>query len=80
MVCYTLNGAGKAHVGPDLNLPQNPTEYLVPTALRQLIRNPGSVRSWPAMQMPGFDQEALSDHEIEMIIEYLAHVAGRKKS
>lgn len=32
------------------------------------------------MQMPGFDQEALSDHEIEMIIEYLAHVAGRKKS
>ena len=36
MVCYTLNGAGNAHVGPDLNLPQNPTEYLVPTALRQL--------------------------------------------
>jgi len=46
MVCYTLNGAGNAHVGPDLNLPQNPTEYLVPAALRQLIRNPASVRSW----------------------------------
>jgi hypothetical protein len=32
MVCHTLNGAGNAHVGPDLNRPQNPTEYLVPTA------------------------------------------------
>lgn len=80
MVCHTLNGAGNAHVGPDLNRPQNPTEYLMPAALRQLIRNPASVRSWPAMQMPGFDQDAISDQEIDLIVQYLAHMAGRKKS
>ena len=80
MVCHTLNGAGSAHVGPDLNIPQNPTEYLAPTALRQLIRNPASVRTWPDMKMQGFDQEALSDHEIDLIIHYLAHMAGRKKT
>lgn len=78
MVCHTLNGAGSAHVGPDLNLPQNPTEYFQPKALRQLIRNPASVRSWPDMQMKGFDQQALSDHEIALIIQYLTHMAGRK--
>ncbi|MFO1153003.1 MAG: cytochrome c [Rhodospirillales bacterium] len=79
MVCHALNGAGSAHVGPDLNLPQNPTEYLQPSALRQLIRDPASVRSWPAMQMPGFDAAALSDHDIDLITQYLAHMAGRKK-
>jgi mono/diheme cytochrome c family protein len=80
MVCHTLNGAGNAYVGPDLNIPQNPTEYLAPTALPQLIRNPASVRNWPDMKMQGFDQDALSDHEIDLIIQYLAHMAGRKKT
>ncbi|MFO1128018.1 MAG: cytochrome c [Rhodospirillales bacterium] len=79
MVCHRLNGAGSADVGPDLNLPQNPTEYLQPAPLRQLIRNPASLRSWPAMQMQGFDDEALSDHDIDLITQYLAHMAGRKK-
>ena len=32
------------------------------------------------MKMPGFDQDALSDHEIDLIIGYLAHMAGRKKT
>ena len=80
MVCHTLNGAGSAHVGPDLNIPQNPTRYLTSPALRQLIRNPASVRTWPDMKMQGFDQEALSDHEIDLIIHYLAHMDGRKKT
>lgn len=80
MVCHTLNGAGSAHVGPDLNIPQNPTDYLTPTALHQLIRNPASVRTWPEMRMPGFDQQALSDHEIDLVIGYLAHMAGRKEN
>jgi mono/diheme cytochrome c family protein len=30
------------------------------------------------MQMQGFDKEALSDPEIEEIIAYLRHMAGRK--
>jgi mono/diheme cytochrome c family protein len=80
VVCHTLNGAGNAHVGPDLNVPQNPTGYLTSTALHQLIRNPASVRNWPDMKMQGFDQDALSDHEIDLIIQYLAHMAGRKKT
>lgn len=80
MVCHTLNGAGNAHVGPDLNIPQNPTEYLAPLALHQLIRNPASVRHWPDMKMQGFDEDALSDHEIDLIIDYLAHMAGRKRT
>jgi hypothetical protein len=28
--CHKLNGAGASDVGPDLNLPQNPTEYFTP--------------------------------------------------
>jgi mono/diheme cytochrome c family protein len=79
MVCHTLNGAGSAHVGPDLNIPQNPTRYLTSPALRQLIRNPASVRTWPDMKMQGFDQDALSDREIDLITQYMAHMAGRKK-
>lgn len=30
MVCHRMNGAGDAEVGPDLNLPLGPTEYLTP--------------------------------------------------
>lgn len=77
LVCHPLNGAGPARVGPDLNIPQNPTEYLKPTALRQLIRDPASVRHWPEMKMQGFDENALSNQEIDLIMEYLAHMAGR---
>jgi hypothetical protein len=28
--------------------------------------------------MKGFDKEALSDHEIDLIVAYLRHMAGRK--
>jgi hypothetical protein len=48
--------------------------------LHQLIRNPASVRNWPDMKMQGFAQDALSDHEIDLIIQYLARMAGRKKT
>src|SRR6516164_4616568 len=50
--CHKLNGAGASNVGPDLNLPQNPTEYFTPQGLHDLIHNPRSVRTWPAMIMP----------------------------
>jgi mono/diheme cytochrome c family protein len=76
--CHKLNGAGASNVGPDLNLPQNPTEYFTPQGLHDLIHNPRSVRTWPAMIMPAF-ADTLSDREIELIIAYLKHMAGRKQ-
>jgi mono/diheme cytochrome c family protein len=30
LACHRLNGAGDAQVGPDLNVPHNPTEYFQP--------------------------------------------------
>ena len=76
--CHKLNGAGASDVGPDLNLPQNPTEYFTPQGLHDLIRNPRSVRTWPAMIMPAF-ADTLSDGEIELIVAYLKNMAGRKQ-
>jgi mono/diheme cytochrome c family protein len=78
LVCHKLNGAGSADVGPDLNRPENPTEYFQESALKRYIRDPASLRHWPAMHMRGFDQAALSDREIDLIVAYLHHMAGRK--
>jgi mono/diheme cytochrome c family protein len=79
LTCHKLNGAGAADVGPDLNRPQNPTEYLTPQGLHDLIRNPKAVRSWPAQAMPALS-DYLSDREIELIIAYLKHMAVRKQA
>jgi mono/diheme cytochrome c family protein len=78
--CHKLNVAGASDVGPDLNLPQNPTEYFTPQALHDLIRNPRAVRAWPALAMPAFPEDHLSDREIGLIIAYLKHMAGRKQA
>lgn len=78
--CHTLNGAGASNMGPDLNQPMSPTQYITPDGLRALIRDPKSVRSWPAQQMPGFSPDQMSDHEIDLIIGYLTHMAGRRKT
>jgi mono/diheme cytochrome c family protein len=78
--CHTLNGAGSSNVGPDMNKPMNPTEYLTHQGLRTLIRDPRSVRSWPGLVMPGFTTDQMSDHEIDLVIEYLAHMAERRTS
>ena len=76
--CHKLNGGGASDVGPDLNLPQNPTEYLTPQGLHDVIRNPRAVRAWPAMAMPPFPPDHLSDREIGLVIAYLKHMSGRK--
>ncbi len=78
MVCHTLNGGGDATVGPDLNIPYNPTEYLRPEALRRLIRDPQALRRWPGARMPAFDSKSLSDRELAEILAYLRHMADRK--
>jgi mono/diheme cytochrome c family protein len=69
--CHTINGAGDANVGPDLNLPANPTDYFQEAYLRRLIREPASVRTWKTRLMPGFSSKALSDEDINDVLGYL---------
>lgn len=76
--CHTLNGAGDARLGPDLNIPHNPTEYLRADLLRAYIRNPQSLRWWPQARMPGFGQQALSNADLDALLAYLRYMAGRK--
>ncbi|HTR59762.1 MAG TPA: cytochrome c [Casimicrobiaceae bacterium] len=78
MSCHTLNGGGDAAIGPDLNIPYNPTEYMRPEALRRLIRDPQSLRRWPQSKMPAFDAKTLSDRELAELLAYLRHMADRK--
>jgi mono/diheme cytochrome c family protein len=78
--CHTLNGGGSSTVGPDLNRPLSPTEYLTLSALHALIRNPKSVRTWPGQLMPGFEPDQMSDREIDLVIAYLDHMAKRRKA
>lgn len=76
--CHTLNGQGDAKLGPDLNIPHSPTEYLREDLFRAYIRNPQSLRQWPQARMPGFDSKALSDADLDDLLAYLKHMAGRK--
>ena len=77
-VCHTLNLGGDATVGPDLNVPYNPTEYMRVDALRLLIRNSQSLRRWPAAKMPAFETRLLSDRDLTDLLAYLRHMADRK--
>jgi mono/diheme cytochrome c family protein len=76
--CHTLNGEGDARLGPDLNIPHNPTEYLRTDLLRAFIRNPQSLHRWPQAKMHGFDAKALSDADLDALLAYMRHMAGRK--
>jgi mono/diheme cytochrome c family protein len=76
--CHTMNGNGAGSIGPDLNLPMNPTEYLQAAALVALIRDPASLRTWPQRRMRGFSEAALSDSELADLIAYLQHMSTRK--
>ena len=77
-VCHTLNMGGDATIGPDLNVPYNPTEYMRIDALRRLIRDPQSLRRWPAAKMPSFDVKVVSDRDLTDLLAYLRHMADRK--
>ncbi len=78
LACHTLNGEGDAKLGPDLNLPHNPTEYLRADLLRAFIRNPQSLRRWPQAKMQGFDAKVMSDADLDAVLAYLRHMAQRK--
>ncbi len=71
IVCHTLNLAGDGTIGPDLNVPYNPTEYLRADAAAALIRDPQSLRRWPSTRMPAFDAAVLSDRELNDVLAYL---------
>ena len=77
--CHTINKQGESKIGPDLNLPMNPTEYFKLSVLKKLIRNPQDVRHWPEGRMLGFDKDILSDHDIEDVISYLEHMSKNKR-
>jgi len=79
LACHTLNGQGDAKLGPDLNIPHNPTEYLRADLLRAFIRDPQSLRRWPQAKMPAFGTQALSDADLDAVLAYLRHMAGRKR-
>lgn len=75
--CHKLAGAGEGTQGPDLLRPMPATAYLTGPGLRALIRNPKSVRNWPAQQMPAFPPDAMPDSDIAAVIAYLRHLAAR---
>ncbi|MBC3833382.1 c-type cytochrome [Undibacterium amnicola] len=77
-VCHRLNDGGDAAIGPDLNLPWNPTEYFQAPYLHKLIRQPSSVRSWKQALMPGFDVQTLSDQDLDHLLVYLKHMAATR--
>lgn len=77
--CHTLNGEGDARLGPDLNIPHSPTEYLSPAMLRAFIRNPQSLRRWPEGKMTGFPTQAsLSDADLDAVMAYLTYMAKHR--
>ncbi len=73
-----MNANGAGSIGPDLNLPMNPTEYFQAKALVSLIRDPASVRTWPHRMMHGFSEGAISDAELSDLIGYLRYMSTRK--
>ncbi len=77
--CHKMNGQGLAAMGPDLNIPMNPTEYWQKKAFPQLVRDPHKVRTWPALQMNvHFTAKDISDQEMEQLWGYLEHMVKQK--
>jgi mono/diheme cytochrome c family protein len=69
--CHKMAGGGEGTIGPDLGQPMNATAYMTDAGLRALIRDPKSVRTWPAQIMQGFASENLSDADLDDLIAYL---------
>ncbi|MCK6598626.1 MAG: cytochrome c, partial [Bdellovibrionaceae bacterium] len=60
-VCHAFNGDGVGKIGPDLNIPYSPAEYLQFKHFSILVRNPQNLRKWEQARMPGFNSSRLSD-------------------
>ncbi|ANA35322.1 hypothetical protein R82526_04266 [Ralstonia mannitolilytica] len=76
--CHTLNRAGDATLGPDLNVPYSPVEYLGDEKLRHLIRDPQSLRWWPNARMSAIDEKTLSNAQLNDLLAYFHHMAQHK--
>jgi mono/diheme cytochrome c family protein len=76
--CHTLNLQGDSHMGPDLNVPLSPTEYLAPGMLKRLVRNPQNLRHWPESKMTAFPAQAIPDAELDELTAYLKYIAKHK--
>lgn len=76
--CHSMNRMGDAQLGPDLNVPYSPIEYLGDDKLTRLIRDPQSLRWWPGARMSAIDEKTLSDADLKDLLAYLHHMAGRK--
>ena len=76
--CHTMNKVGASGIGPDLNVPMNPTEYFRTAALKKLIRNPQAVRHWPNGRMKGFKPDIISNEDLDHLIAYLAHMSKHR--
>lgn len=77
-VCHSFNGEGVGKIGPDLNLPFSPTEYLQKKFFLPFVRNPQSLRKWEQERMPNFNISGLSDNDIENIWIYFSYMSKRK--
>lgn len=77
LACHRFNGAGDAQLGPDLNLPHNPTEYFQSAFLRQYIRDPRAFGAGHRRRCRASTQ-VLSERELDAVLAYLKHMAGRK--
>jgi mono/diheme cytochrome c family protein len=74
--CHAINGRGGA-IGPELNYPANPTEYMKDGWLRKWIDDPTSMRRAP--RMPPLNPELPErDRIIDEIVAYLAAMASHK--
>ncbi len=78
-VCHAFNGEGSGKIGPDLNLPFSPTEYLQKKFFLPFVRSPQNLRKWDQERMPNFNESGLTDNEIENIWNYFAYMSKRKK-
>lgn len=76
--CHTINKQGAGSMGPDLNVPMNPTEYFKASALKIFIRNTQDVRHYPEDRMHPFPKEILSDVELTDLLSYLTYMAQHK--
>jgi len=74
--CHQMKGAGMGIVGPDLGRPMSPIQYLSPSGLRSIVRDPKAVRTWPQQQMPAFNPTMLSDADLDALIAYLGYMAA----
>jgi cytochrome c2 len=74
MTCHSVNLQG-GEIGPELNIPQNITEYRTDKFLKAFIKNPNDFRANSRMS----DFKKLKDSEIERIIAYLKEMKNNKR-